>query len=117
MVNKNHKHADGFELLLKTQSEFDLPVGLEEKIMMQISSEVKTSKSVFRISPVIIIGFLASLFICLSILSSNYIFLTKYYNDVKLTLLLCIVIYTAYEFNNTVPNLIQYFLNRKTKLA
>lgn len=116
MVIKELRHNDGFDKLLKTQSEFELPVGMEDRLMQRIESEVKTSKLTFKISPIINIGILASVLFCLSILSMYYDTLTKYIGDIQLTLVLTIVVYALYELNAAMPSVLYYLQHRKAKL-
>ena len=119
MVNQDQQYKDGFDVLLKTQTEFVLPAGLEEKIMHRIEMEAASSKFNFRISPIVIVGFLSSFFICISILANHFDVLVKYVSDIQLTLVLTIVIYSLYELNKSLPTYIQHFLNKRkhTRIA
>jgi hypothetical protein len=113
MVNQEQQYKDGFDILLKTQSEFELPAGLEDKIMHRIEVETPRSRFNINISSIVIIGFLSSLLICLTVLAMYYDVLANYISDIKLTLLLAILVYTIYEANLTLPSVFYNFGRKK----
>ena len=113
MVNQEQQYKDGFDVLLKTQSEFELPEGLEERIMYRIEADAPRPWFNINISSIVIIGFLSSLLICLSILAMYYDVLAKHISDIKLTLVLAILVYALYEANSTLPSALHYFASKR----